>query len=745
MLIALTYAKKLIDSGYSLIVSDDKKIPIGSWKQCQKTPFTKEQFEEKYKSARANYVGLITGFNGIECIDVDLKVFATLKEQNDFWNEFLQLLRDNIDDFDFKFVIYKTVNQGYHIIYKTNNVDGNQKIAKLKGHSEAVIESRGVGGYCVVYSNNINLLTYLDVKEISDKDKEILWTICKTYNYTGDEPVKEEVKEVYESTLTPWQDYNQRTSIWDIISDDFQIVSKTHDKDIIKRNGGTSPHSGYVYKNSGCMYLFSTGSIYPHEQLITPFIAYTWKYHNGDFNASAKAIYSDGFGARLEKKIKIKPIEPKINIDRVQFPIEIFSQEIQQYILQSSETLGLSIDYMGCAFLWSLSVCIGNSFILEIKPGWRETATLWIAVVGKPGIGKTPSLNQIIFPLQKLNIRKQKEFQKSYAKYIEYERLDKEAKKYAEEIIKPKSEQFIVGDITLEALIDLHETNPNCIGVFKDELAGWFKDMNKYRAGSDLEFWLSSWNGQSISLNRKTAKSAFVDKPFIPVIGGIQPDIFEQFATGANKENGFIDRILISYPELSVDKYNTNVLDDKLIYWYENFLIRLKESLAKNFFITDEKGEILPHVARFSHEANDEWIRIHDKISDMQNSDDENEYMKSMLPKQKSYIPRFAMMLNILMSSEYDDVNALQICKDAMIRAEKLSDYFVNMSKLVKKDAQEKADLRKLASTGSNKFDQFMAMYQSDPELNRTTASEILQVSRRTVINWINKIEKNEK
>ncbi len=50
-----------------------------------------------------------------------------------------------------------------------------------------------------------------------------------------------------------------------------------------------------------------------------------------------------------------------------------------------------------------------------------------------------------------------------------------------------------------------------------------------------------------------TVAIAFVDKPFIPVIGGIQPDIFEQFATGVNKENGFIDRMLISYPELSVE------------------------------------------------------------------------------------------------------------------------------------------------------------------------------------------------
>ena len=741
MLIPLTHAKRLIDLGYSLIVSDHEKTPIGKWTKLQQTPLTKEEFEIRYNWTEVHYVGLVTGYNGFECIDVDLKVFATLKEQNDFWNEFLQLLKDNIDDFDLKFTIYKTINQGYHILYKTKVVEGNKKIARLKGHTEAVIESRGKGGYCVVYTNNITDLTYLDVKHISDKDREILWTICKMYNWTGDEDIKQDVSDKYESTLSPWKDYNERVSIWDIISDDFKIVSKTQNQDIIKRNGGTSPHSGYIYRDSGCMYLFSTGTIYPHEELISPFKAYTYKYHNGDFTAAARDIYSQGYGSRKGTKITLQPIDLKVNIERVKFPIDVFDEEIQQYIVQSSQTLGLSIDYMGCAFLWSLSVCIGNSFNVEIKPGWRETATLWLAVVGKPGIGKTPSLNQIIYPLQKLNIRKQKEFQKEYAKFVEFEKLDKEQKKFAEDVKRPKSEQFIVGDITLEALIDLHETNPNCIGVFKDELAGWFKDMNKYRAGSDLEFWLSSWNGQSISLNRKTAKSAFVDKPFIPVIGGIQPDVFEQFATGVNKENGFIDRILISYPELHVDKYNTNIMHHDVLRSYETFLIHLKESLQINFFKVDEKGEIMPQIARFSNEANDEWIRIHDKISDLQNSDDENEYMKSMLPKQKSYIPRFAMILNILMSSYAEDMNANLITKEAMLKAERLSDYFINMSKLVKQDAQEKADLRKLASHGTNKYDQFVSMYKSDIKLNRTTASEILQVSRRTVLNWITKIE----
>jgi hypothetical protein len=739
-MITLSYGKKLIDSGFSIFAIDKDKKPIYSWKAYQTKLISKSEFENQFNHKQKHYIGYACGFGGIEVIDVDLKVFPTLKEQNDFWNEFLDLLRTNIDDFDLKFVIYKTVNQGYHIAYRCDEPGRNVKIAVLKNHKEAVIESRGQGGYCILYTNQISKLSYSEIKNISNRDKDILWSICKTYHYTGDQELKEPKNE--SDDISPWQDYNDKTSIWDIIFDDFKIVRKTSDKDIIKREGGTSPHSGYVYHNSGMMFLFSTGTIYPHEQLISPFIAYSYKYHNADFSKAASELYQKGFGSRRKKDVKLPlPKEYETIIKRQQFPVDIFPESIQSFILQSAETLGLSVDYMGCAFLWCLSLSIGNTMIIEVKPGWKEVATLWIALVGKAGIGKTPSLNQMIFPLRNLNIKRQKEYQRDYAKWIEYEKLDKEQKKFSEEQIKPKSQQFIVGDITLEALVDLHESNPCALGVFKDELAGWFKDMNKYRAGSDLEFWLSSWNGQAISLNRKSSKSAFVDKPFIPVIGGIQPDIFERFATGENKENGFVDRMLISYPELNVERYNNNVLNEDLISWYEAYLMDFKNVMFKGFFNTDERGEIIPMVVTMSEECRAEWIRIHDKISDMQNSDDENEYMKSMLPKQKSYIPRFALLLNALMS--YDQgTNAAKVSKDSMLKAERLSDYFVNMSKLVKKDAQQKYDLREISKSQSTKFDKFKVMYQADPEMNRTMASEILQVSRKTINNWITKIEK---
>lgn len=66
--------------------------------------------------------------------------------------------------------------------------------------------------------------------------------------------------------------------------------------------------------------------------------------------------------------------------------------------------------------------------------------------------------------------------------------------------MKPTKKQFIANDITIEALVDLHQQNDISVGVFKDELAGWFKDMNKYKPGSDLEFWLSTRAGNRSTL-----------------------------------------------------------------------------------------------------------------------------------------------------------------------------------------------------------------------------------------------------
>ena len=738
---------------FSIITVAENKVPNFPWKKQQTERLSIDSLLKnwKYKGgiqrkdgkeipATTNF-GIITGFEDLECIDVDLKVFSTAKEQRIFWDEFLLFLRDNILDFDEKFVIYKTKNAGYHILYKSKRVQGNLKLAALKGHKEAVIETRGIGGYIFTYpENKVSEKSYFEVEYISDSDREVIISTCKMYNYI--EPIKEVVKitkdlrPIVSDGVKPWDDFDNNTFVWDVVSDEFEVIAKQSKKIVIKRYGSTSAHSGYIYTDDNLMFLHSTGTIYPHQKQITPSAAYAYKYHNGNFSESAKDLYSQGFGERVVRMEDEPEIKEKIEIkkEHLIFPIDVFPTSIQAYITECNETLNSSIDYLGCSLLWLISLCVGNSMQIEIKRGWNEIGTLWLAVVGKAGIGKTPSISNMIFPVEKINNKLISNYIKEWETFAEYDKLSIKEKKEYPEVLKPIKKQFIANDITLEALVDLHQESDNAVGVFKDELAGWFKDMNKYKAGSDLEFWLSSWSGKAVNLNRMTRAGSFVGNPLIPVLGGIQPSIFNTFYTDENKDNGFMDRMLLTYPELDVDKYNDKEMSYETLQWYSDTIVKFFQSVTNKRITRDAEGKIIPTILRWSKDAKIEWIRIFDKITEIQNSDNESEYMKSMLPKQKAYIPRFALLLHAFNIGLTGDLGTGQITKKDILNAEKLSEYFIAMAKKVKVDSVEVSEMKTIVNSkqGSAK-ERFESIYKKNPEVKIKQVAELLGVSARAI------------
>jgi hypothetical protein len=736
---------------FSLVTVGDNKVPNFTWTKNQTEKLTPDELKKRFyynggiikKDGKelepTKNIGLITGFEHLEVIDVDLKVFSTTTEKEEFWNEYISTLRDVIYDFDNKFVLYKTKTGGYHILYKSKRIQGNTKIAILKGHKYP--------------DNKVTERTYFDIDYITDEDREILWNVSKSYNYI--EPQQDQIqpktkKEFDEGGLTPWEDFNNQFTCLDVVCpDDFHVVNKGTKKrhTIIKRHGATSAHSGYVFNDNGCMYLFSTGTQYPHETLISPYHAYTIKNHNGDFSASAKDLYNQGFGDRV--KAKIKAVEPvvieKPKVENTEFPLDIFPEQIQHYIKECAEKLQMNVDYMGCSLLWLISVIVGNTFEVEVKAGWKEKATIWLALVGQAGIGKTPSIDRMIFPLQKINNREIKKYIEARKEYDEFNKLSKKEIKdtYGEfyKVEEPKKTQFIVNDITLEALVDMHQQSDNSVGVFKDELAGWLKDMNKYRAGSDLEFWLSTWSGKSVNVNRMTRAGSFVDKPFIPVLGGIQPTIFNNLVTEETKENGFMDRLLLSFPESKIEYFVEDEMDYTAIEWYSQVIQKFYKEVKKR--MVKHEDEIKPETLKFTAMGKAEWVRIFNKITDSQNNEDENQYLKSMYPKQKSYIPRFALLIHVFKSffNDFDEVTLLSA--DSVLKAEKLSDYFVNNAKKVKIDSTETSEIKDTIKSEKTTFDKVKAIWSSDPDFNRTKVAELIGVSRQQIIRIVKKLEED--
>ena len=756
-MIELNKCFKLLDDGFSLITVGDNKIPNYSWKKCQSEQISKENFEKQYnykggirkgngdEMEATKNVGIVTGFDYLEVIDVDLKVFSTAKEQKDFWEEYLSLLKDNIFDFDDKFVVYKTKKNGYHILYKSKRVVGNKKIASLKGHTEAVIESRGIGGYVFLYDGkNQSEMTYKDVQFISDEDREILWSCSKTYDYVElveIEIPKKTKKEYSTDGLKAWDDYNDKTNIMDLISDQFTIVRNLKDKYLIRRNGATSPHSGYIFKDSGIMFLYSSGTTFEAEKAYTPFTVYAHLRHQDNLSSAASDLYQQGYGDRVKVEPSFDDEEIKaIESYEADFPIEIFPESVRNYIKICNKTLNNSIDYMGCSLLFLTSIIIGNSTLIEIKKGWKESANIWLALIGKAGVGKTPSISSITFPLEKANNKEIKKYIKDVMAYEEYMNLDKKEKDLVQEVHKPKKSQFIVNDVTLEALIELHNENKNGIGVLKDELAGFFKDMNKYREGGDKEHWLSSWSGKQINLNRKTAKSSFVERACLPILGGIQPSIMDTFYTDENKDNGFIDRMLFSYPEMNIDYYSEQEMKQEHLDWYDNYILRFYENTKKSIRFTDD-WEIDPIIATFTPKAKDEFIRVQNKLTDSQNSDKENEYMKSMLPKQKAYMARFSLIINTLESLENKQVFRDKIEVESVLKAEVLSDYFITMASKIKSNSLERVKTKGIVDSKKSAYENFKAVYSSNTGMKKTELAELLNVSRVQIYNYIKKYE----
>jgi hypothetical protein len=740
-MITKDYLKKLSSIGYSIIPCDETKKPIGKWKDYQTANRTSDEIE----LLNSPKYGLVTGFNDLEVIDVDLKVIATVSEKKQWWDEYLAFLCDNIVDFMDKVVISRTQSGGYHILYKSKTIVGNTKIAKLEGMTEAIIETRGVGGFVVIYDNFLTEKEYHQIDYITKEEREIIWSISKTYNYESPETLELPKKSEYivENEITPWEDYNNKHSVFDIIDDEFTIVRNTQNSYVIKRHGATSPHSGYVFKNTGCLFLFTTGTQYPNEKLLSPFNLYTIRYHNGDYTASASEIYKKGYGSRVVKEVESIRKEVVLNQEDLTFPLDIYPDNIKNYLLECNRTLNSSIDYMGCAFMWVLSVIIGNSIKVQVKTGWIESVNMWLALVGKPGVGKTPNIENVIFPLHKANSNEIKSYIKKMTAFEKYQELDKKEKERVEEQKEPKKTQFIANDITLEALIDLHSENKNSIGVFKDELSGWLKDMNKYRAGSDLEFWLSTWSNKGVSLNRRTSKNAFIESPIIPVLGGIQPGILNGFFSTENKDNGFVDRMLTCYPDVKIEEFSDAEMDEQVHEWYNSYILNFYDKIKKDYVLKDTEDEIVSHVALLSPEAKNEYIRIDKEITAIQNSDIENEYMKSMLPKQKSYIPRFALMLNVLYAHENTSNSMFIISKESMLAAEKLSKYFINMAKKIKIDSVEVGELKQVISNNKTKSkkEQVIEAYKLNPDFNKKELAELLGMSRQSIYNALNEIK----
>jgi RecA/RadA recombinase len=317
------------------------KTPYGPWKKYQD-----EQTEDDVRElfSRDSFgIAIITGVDGLEVIDIDSKYDHTGRLAARFI-----LTAENFNDMKAPMaamVMEETTSKGYHVFYRCPNPQGNTKLAARPpfenedpNTNPVLLETRGIGGYCVVYPTPGYELIRNDfdrIPTITQAERDTILAAAKSFNEVIEvEPVivpRSAVQQQPGEDVTPWDDFNDREDCIDLLQKyGWTVVYKQGEKVFLKRPGKSDAKtSGNYHEGKKLFVAHTTSTPLPAEKGLTAYSIYKYYEHGGDSSAAAKALYAAGYGKRPERITDIAAtIAPKKTEEEAKAEIDEMMKEV---------------------------------------------------------------------------------------------------------------------------------------------------------------------------------------------------------------------------------------------------------------------------------------------------------------------------------------------------------------------------------------------------------------------------------
>jgi hypothetical protein len=295
-----TIAKKYLAHGFSPIplIDGEKRPSIRNWQQYGEEPMGLQEAERLFQNTGS--IGLVMGFDGIQCLDIDAKHFRG-KE----YEVFCERLEEESPGLKDKMIIQTTRSGGFHWIFKCDEIAGNQKFARnIDG--EVTFETRGRGGQIVTYpSKGYKILGKItNVKRISPVERDVIFRVARTMDEMQKEVVVESkrIGDIETQDQTPWGEFRATHTALDILQRyGWSIVGESSKYIYLLRPGSTdSKTSGVIFKDTELFWPWTTSSAFEAEMPYDGFQCYTLLEHGGSFDDAIKDIREQGYGKRYE-------------------------------------------------------------------------------------------------------------------------------------------------------------------------------------------------------------------------------------------------------------------------------------------------------------------------------------------------------------------------------------------------------------------------------------------------------------
>jgi putative DNA primase/helicase len=237
-----------------------------------------------------------------------------------------------------------------------------------------------------------------------------------------------------------------------------------------------------------------------------------------------------------------------------------------------AERMQVPLDFPAAGAVLCLAGAVNRRARIQPKARdstWVVVPNLWGGIVAPPGFMKSPVLHAITAPLRDIEHVWRAEYEAEMQEYeSEKETADlrlaawKEASKQAYKgkrtapirpdisMPEPTLRRLIVGDATFEKLHEIMAENPAGLLVVRDELTGWWAQLDRAGREGERAFSLQAWNGDTgHTIDRIGRGSVFVPACCMSMVGGITPGRLRSYLVDALKDgpsnDGLIQRFQI--------------------------------------------------------------------------------------------------------------------------------------------------------------------------------------------------------
>ena len=356
-------------------------------------------------------------------------------------------------------------------------------------------------------------------------------------------------------------------------------------------------------------------------------------------------------------------------------PLDVFPQKMQQMILDLARTENYSIEFTATSLISAMAAAVGNSCYIRIKGNWITPPIIYLMLVGKPGVGKTPPLNFAYKPLHDIDTEEHHKFKALNDEYASVVERNKGKKRTEWESLPPVPvlHKNIMNDFTPEILMRNHDANLRGVAVVVDEIMGLFNTINRYNNSSFIQQMLSAHNGLPIDVSRCNLNCPLrIDHPCIQIAGTIQTGIVHELYDMGFKKNGFLDRFLFAFPKdlkitpwIKETKQDAAMIDRPHCVWKEIIDKAVSLPFAEGIF----------NVLDLSDEAIDIFYDWHNENIERQNAITDERLIDTRFAKVPLNTARLALIFQLFRwacgESHKDFVDAESV--NAAIR---MSDYF---------------------------------------------------------------------